>query len=110
MTSKSSDIILERMMALHPKIIDLAKLGLNSNLILDLQKEIITVLESNPINKFNYESLNSTKSRNNRLFEIMKGIMENKNTALSVIDPGNFEQLKEIEKQGIMYRDPDPTK
>jgi hypothetical protein len=73
-----------------------AKLGLNSNLILDLQKEIITVLESNPINKFNYESLNSTKSRNNRLFEIMKGIMENKNTALSVIDPGNFEQLKEI--------------
>lgn len=43
-----------------------------------------------------YADFNTTATQNNRLLELMRGIMENPNTALSVLDPGNFDQLKEV--------------
>lgn len=69
--------------------------GLAKNPIKDLQAEVQAVLESSD-KEVDYDSLNNTKSRNNRLLEIMTGIMSNKHTAMSIVDPGNFDQLKEI--------------
>ena len=43
-----------------------------------------------------YAQFNNRKTRNNKILEIMIGIMENKHTATSILDPGNFEALKEI--------------
>lgn len=73
----------------------LAHLGLVDNPSLTLQNEVLEVLKSKT-GKLDYSLLNNTKSRNNKLLEIMTGIMENKQTALSVVDPGNFDKLKEL--------------
>lgn len=44
---------------------------------------------------FNAAEFNSSKARDNKKLEILKGIFENKNTALSILNPGNFDSLKE---------------
>lgn len=69
-------------------------LGLSNTGTRKLQAEIVKILEEQSNKNIDYDALNNTKSRNNRLLEIMTGIMENKHTALSIVDPGNFDQLK----------------
>ena len=44
---------------------------------------------------FNAIEFNSSKARDNKKLEILQGIFENKNTALSILNPGNFDSLKE---------------
>ena len=54
----------------------------------------------------NHEKL--TKTERVKLFVTLSNYIFPKTK--SVRDKFTIEQLKEIEKQGIMYRDPDPTK
>jgi len=44
---------------------------------------------------FNAVEFNSSLARDNKKLEIIQGIFENKNTALSILNPGNFDSLKE---------------
>lgn len=60
-------------------------------------KEDLAKWVNEKVDPSQYEpQFNSTPTRNNRILEIMRGIMENKNTALSIVDGGNFDHLKEI--------------
>jgi hypothetical protein len=60
-------------------------------------KEEIEGFVKDHVDPANYEAeFNSTATRNNRILEIMRGIMENENTALSIMDGGNFDHLKEL--------------
>mgnify|MGYP003147121858 CR=1 FL=1 len=60
------------------------------------KESIKNYLEDIGITPSNYVEYNSTSTRNNKILEIMTGIMENKHTALSILDSGNFDELKEI--------------
>ena len=60
------------------------------------KESIKNYLEDIGIAPSNYAEYNSTSTRNNKILEIMTGIMENKHTALSILDFGNFDELKEI--------------
>jgi len=64
----------------------------------ELQKSLINAVEP-IIGTIDIESLNSKKSRDNKIIEIMTGIMNNPHTQLSSIDPGNFEKLIEISNE-----------
>ena len=59
-----------------------------------LKKDIAVFVEAIP--KDQYEEFNTVATRNNQLLQIMIGIMENKETALSIIDSGNFDKLIEL--------------
>ena len=61
-----------------------------------LKENIKDYLESIEISSSMYEDYNSTATRNNKILEIMIGIMENKHTALSILNVGNFDNLKEM--------------
>lgn len=63
------------------------------NLRLELKNLIDELKESKEID---YSFFNSKESRDNRIIEILGGIMSNKNTALSSVDPGNFDKLIEL--------------
>jgi hypothetical protein len=45
--------------------------------------------------KFNAVQYNSTAARDNKKIEIIQGILANKNTASAILNPGNFDVLKE---------------
>ena len=60
------------------------------------KESIKNYLEDIELTPSNYAEYNSTSTRNNKILEIMTGIMENKHTALSILDSGNFDELKEI--------------
>ena len=74
-------------------------------------KEDLAKWVEDTVDPSQYESsFNSTPTRNNRLLEIMRGIMENKNTALSIVDGGNFDHLKEIgNKTRVLQISPNAT-
>ena len=59
-----------------------------------LKKNIAGFVET--ISKDEYVDFNTRATRNNQLLQIMIGIMENKETALSIIDSGNFDKLIEL--------------
>ena len=60
-----------------------------------LKEEIKNYLEKIKLKPSMYKEYNNTASRNNKILEIMTGIMENKHTALSILDFGNFDNLRE---------------
>ncbi len=77
----------------------------------DLKDKLITKVEGikkdiDPINKDT--ELNTKKGIDNKLLEIMTGIMNNPHTQLSSIDTGNFDKLKELANEMRLLKI-DPT-
>ena len=60
-----------------------------------LRNKIEEFIEKN-IKPNQYKDFNNIATRNNKILEISKGILENKHTALSIIDVGGFEDFKTL--------------
>lgn len=66
------------------------------SVINEKEQEVIDFINKKLIEiKFNPLEYNTKQARDNKKLEIIKGILENKNTAMSILNPGNFDSLKE---------------